>query len=507
MTMTTKNESVIAIDKEAGHNNGIEDLSEKDEAMAMVGEHEHDLDPVLVARTIRKIDLCLLPVMMFGCIYPLAPRSNGKTPNLRPVGLCYYDKAILGSAALFGMTTDLQLTVIVDHTVTPPIVDTTRLSWATSIFYFGMLVGLYPLTFALQRFNMGRLLGVIVLIWSAICMATAGVTTHQGLYIQRFFLGFFEGIVPTSFMCIVSSYYTQEEQALRQSFWFSATCLFSIIGGGLNYGFSTISGGGLKSWQYIYLLAGVLTIAFGLVCFATPNSPVTAWFLSDEERFAAVERLRRNQGGVRCPKIKMSQIRESVLRDPKTYLVFIIITAAYTINGAITGFGPLIVSTFNYTPLEAILLQFPLGAVGFTAMLVTGYLGTRYSNIRLIIVMICCLPVIAGCVMIWKSEWSYHAVMPVVGYTITGFWTVVVTLTISAGMSNVAGHTKKSFMAATIFVAYCVGNIVGPLMVRSQSRGEHYPELWLGLIIWYVQCLCENGVLWRLIANEEVGYA
>ncbi len=51
-------------------------------------------------------------------------------------------------------------------------------------------------------------------------------------------------------------------------------------------------------------------------------------------------------------------------------------------------------------------------------------------------------------------------------------------------MSNVAGHTKKSFMAATIFAAYCVGNIVGPQLIKSQTKAQHYPGLWLGLIIW-----------------------
>jgi hypothetical protein len=39
---------------------------------------------------------------------------------------------------------------------TPPTVDTSRLGWATSIFYFGMLAGLYPMTFILQR-NQGRI--------------------------------------------------------------------------------------------------------------------------------------------------------------------------------------------------------------------------------------------------------------------------------------------------------------------------------------------------------------
>lgn len=191
-----------------------------------------------------------------------------------------------------------------------------------------MLAGLYPMTFALQRFNLGRILGIVVILWGGICMATAGVTTHQGLYAQRFFLGFVESIIPTGFMCIISGYYTQEEQALRQSWWFSSTGLFTIIGGGLNYGFAQIEGGALRGWQYIYLMAGCLTVVFGLWCFAVPNSPVSAWFLTKDERVVAVERLRKGQTGVRCQKIKRSQLLEALL-DVKVWLVALMMASAY----------------------------------------------------------------------------------------------------------------------------------------------------------------------------------
>jgi uncharacterized membrane protein len=153
-------------------------------------------------------------------------------------------------------------------------------------------------------------------------------------------------------------------------------------------------------------------------------------------------------------------------------------------NGAVSGFGPLIVSTFGWSTLESILFQFPLGGICLIIILVTGYLGSKFNNIRIIMLIVCCFPVIAGCATIWKSDWTYHAAAPVIGYSITGFFGGVVSLIITIGMSNVAGHTKKSFMAATIFVAYCVGNIVGPQLVRSQTKSQHYPELWLGLIIW-----------------------
>lgn len=86
------------------------------------------------------------------------------------------------------MTTDLQLN-ITDYSTSPPSVDTSRLSWATSIFYFGMLTGLYPMTFVLQRFNIRHVLGPVVLLWAIVCAATAGVTSWRGLFVQRFFLG------------------------------------------------------------------------------------------------------------------------------------------------------------------------------------------------------------------------------------------------------------------------------------------------------------------------------
>lgn len=86
------------------------------------------------------------------------------------------------------MTADLHLSVT-DASVSPPKVDTTRLSWATSIFYFGQLVGSYPMTYILQRFHNRFILGPAVMLWAVICAATAGVTTWQGLLVQRFFLG------------------------------------------------------------------------------------------------------------------------------------------------------------------------------------------------------------------------------------------------------------------------------------------------------------------------------
>ncbi|KAI4111684.1 MAG: hypothetical protein LQ345_006729 [Seirophora villosa] len=456
---------------------------EKDAGAAIVPHHAAAIDKAAERRVLRKIDLFLIPVMWMG------------------YGLVYYDKAILGSAVLFGMTEDLSLRVV-DRTTTPPTTSTDRLSWATSMFYFGMLAGLYPLTFLLQRFVMGNVLGGVVILWGLVAMLTAAVTSWQGLFAQRFFLGFVESIMPTAFMCIITNYYTQEEQALRQSWWFSATGGWTIIGGALNYGFAQITGGTLRRWQYIYLLAGALTVLYGCLCFLIPNSAVSAWFLTKEERVIAVERLRKGQTGVRCQVLKWSQLKEAIM-DVKIWLVAFMMAAAYTVNGAVSGFGPLIVSTFGYTPLHAILLQFPLGFLVIVFILLTGYLSSRIPNIRLALLIACCLPVIAGCAMIWRSTWYRRAPTPVVGYTIIGFFGPVVSLIISIGMANVAGATKKSYTAAAIFVAYCVGNIVGPQLIKTPTLNQHYPALWLGLIICYCIVILLAAALYLLLAREN----
>ncbi|KAK7458370.1 allantoate permease [Colletotrichum acutatum] len=428
-----------------------------------IGEEGLAIDPVIEKRVLRKIDLFLMPAMMIGnCTKvpnTLSKRSGRMLTWHNAIKatawftMIRYVQAILGSAALFGMTGDLHLSVV-DTSFTPPKTDTTRLSWATSIFYFGQLIG------------------------------------------------FTESVIPTAFMTIVSGYYTQREQALRQSWWFSGTGWFTIIGSALNYGFSQIQGGALTPWQYIYVLAGGLTFLFGIWCFFLPNSPLTAWFLTAEERVVAVERLRQGQTGVKNQTIKTGQIKEALM-DAKVWLVALTMASGYTVNGAVSGFGPLIVSTFGYSALDSILFQFPLGAICAIGIPLAGWVCSKYRNIRIPVLVGCTLPVVAGFIIIWKSDWSHRSVAPVVGYSLIGFFGPVVSLTVTLGASNVAGETKKSFMASAVFVAYCVGNIVGPQLVKSETKAQHYPELWTGLIICYCITILSSSALYVILYREN----
>ncbi|KAI0599765.1 hypothetical protein F4775DRAFT_591224 [Biscogniauxia sp. FL1348] len=197
---------------------------------------------------------------------------------------------------------------------------------------------------------------------------------------------------------------------------------WTVIGGALNYGFAQIRADA-----------------------APPSSVPGTWFLTSE-------RLRLGQTGAWCSRSGGAARREDLApRDRDGVGVH---DQRRRVGVRVDGAR----STFN-------LFQFHLGGLCLSAILLTGWLGSWYRLIRIAMLFVCCLPVIAG---------------------ITGTFGAAASQSITLGVSNVAGYTEKSFTSATIFVAYCIGNIVGPQLIRSQTKVYHYPELWLGLIIWLV---------------------
>lgn len=113
--------------------------------------------------------------------------------------------------AIFGLREDLQLTI------------GNRYSFSSSIFYLGFICGAYPAVVLAQKFPLERVAGSLVATWGVALMCTAGCKTFQGLYAQRFFLGFLESGIGPIWMLIVGGWYKKDEQAFRMGIWYSFT--------------------------------------------------------------------------------------------------------------------------------------------------------------------------------------------------------------------------------------------------------------------------------------------
>lgn len=257
-------------------------------------------------RLVRKVDLRILPCLAVCYAF------------------FYIDKTTLSYAAIFGIRDDLHLVG-------------TEYSWLSSMFYFGFLIWAFPTNFLMQRLPVAKYLGFNIFLWGVLLIAQSGATNFTTLAVLRALSGAAEACSDPSFMLITSMWYTRRQQPVRIGLWYTANGFGIALGGLLGFGIGQIRGA-LPSWKYEFIIIGSLCAVWGIVLFLfLPDSPVTASMLSPHERRIAVERLRDNQTGVENKQFKSYQLFEA-LRDPKTWLFFLMGVLQNTPNGGISNF-------------------------------------------------------------------------------------------------------------------------------------------------------------------------
>jgi hypothetical protein len=105
--------------------------------------------------------------------------------------------------------------------------------------------------------------------------------------------------------------------------------------------------GPLAAWRYQFMIIGSITSVWGIVVyFVLPDSPLTAYFLTQEQKIVAVERMRFEQIGIENKTVKKEQIKEA-FTDPKTWFYVAAAFLTNFTNGLVTGFGSIVVKSFG----------------------------------------------------------------------------------------------------------------------------------------------------------------
>ncbi|KAF1808941.1 MFS general substrate transporter [Eremomyces bilateralis CBS 781.70] len=403
-------------------------------------------------------------------------------------GLQYYDKAMLSQAALFGLRDDLDLNV------------GDRYSFSAAIFYLGFIVGSYPAIVMAQRWPIERVAAGIVILWGACLMSTAGCSTWRHLYVQRFFLGFLESGISPMFMLVVGGWYKKDEQALRMGWWYCCTGYVSIVSPLINYGLGHIKGGSLNSWQYMYLVAGAITILWAFcIYFFMPPDPVRAKGFTDRERYIAVARVRSNNTGVRNTHYKMDQVVDA-LTDIKFWIMFAMAFLIMIANGPVSTFIPIIISGFGYSTLNSLLLTMPAGVVTGTIEWVVPYIAYKVPGTRSYLIAVCQIGTIVGSFLLWLLPRDQKGGLLVGVYILASFGGGYA-VQMGQQIANTAGYTKRSITSSGIFMGYCLGNVVGPLVFKPKDAPRYGP----GFIVVLVTAIVAAGlsIVYRLVCMWE----
>lgn len=81
---------------------------------------------------------------------------------------------------------------------------------------------------------------------------------------------------------------------------------------------------GLRGWQWMMIVIAIISaISTCVTFFFLPDSPTKAKFLTEEEKTLYVERVRRNDQGIRQKQWRPEQGWEAA-KDPFTYILFLL---------------------------------------------------------------------------------------------------------------------------------------------------------------------------------------
>lgn len=210
-----------------------------------------------------------------------------------------------------------------------------------------------------------------------------------------------------------------------------------------------------------------------------PDSPITCRWMSDREKYICLVRVKGNKTGMEDKRIKWYQVRECLM-DPKTWLLAIFSCAQNIPNGGLVTFAAIIVSGLGYSPINTTLLGIPTGVLATVWQLLLAYPASKIKNSRCAIIALANIVPMICAILMWKLPRSNQHGLLAAYYVFYTYWAPYVLCT-SLPMANTSGHSKKVTMNAIFFLAYCLGNILGPQVFR-QSDAPDYPNGYTGLL-------------------------
>ncbi|MCJ1303746.1 hypothetical protein MMC08_006556 [Hypocenomyce scalaris] len=148
-------------------------------------------------------------------------------------------------------------------------------------------------------------------------------------------------------------------------------------------GLAEIDYHGYNGWPWIFVVEGAITVLFGiLTMFFLPNTPGHARFLSEEERYGAMRRMKLDAHGattasdIAAEKFSWAQVRLALLNWNTILLslnFFAIITPIYSFS----LFLPTIISSLGYTRVTAQLFTVPPNMGAFFTVLICSTLSDK----------------------------------------------------------------------------------------------------------------------------------
>jgi len=240
--------------------------------------------------------------------------------------------------------------------------------FGAGIFFFGYFLFEAPSNMILERVGARLWIFRIMLTWGIISAATAFVSGRNSFYAMRFLLGLAEAGFFPGMVLYLTYWFPSSMRARFIAMFLAAVPLSSVIGAPVS-GFILGLGefGGLRNWQWLFLLEGVpaCLLAFAVLALL-PDKPAKASWLSDEEKALIAARLAAEPAAIHQHLVPM-------LKDARVWLLavpdFGIVIGLY----GVTLWLPQIVKGLGFSDVETGFVVAAPYIVSMIAMVALGH--------------------------------------------------------------------------------------------------------------------------------------
>ncbi|KFY00283.1 hypothetical protein V490_01414 [Pseudogymnoascus sp. VKM F-3557] len=373
------------------------------------------------------------------------------------------DKGTLSFASIMGLQEDLGLVG-------------QQYNWLITGVYIAILVVEYPTNWIITKVPIAKYLSFNIICWGIVLACHALATNFASILACRILLGIFEAACQPSFIILSSMWFKRQEQTARVTYWYMMNGAQQVVGGLLAYCFTLIGADkAIKSWQALFIAYGIISVFWGVfVGWWMPDSPMRAKCFSEDDKRKMIERVRSNQTGMQNRVFRREQMIEA-FKDPQTWCYCLIAICTTLPTSGLGGFANIIILGFKFDALQVQLLAMVLGFYIIIVLFASIWL-VKKTDQNLLVMAGFVVPSFIGTIVLMTVKESNMAtkVGLLISYYITlSFWSAQ-TLALSMISRNIAGQTKKAVVVACNFIAWSVGNSIGPQVFLKWDAPRYF---------------------------------
>jgi len=352
------------------------------------------------------------------------------------------------------------------------------------IFFVGYVIFEIPSNLMLKKATPSRWIARIMVGWGIVTICMILVTDFASLMVCRAILGVMEAGFFPGIIFYLTFWYKKEEQAVRQSLFFTATSVAGATAGLIAGGLLRL-GGSLQGWQWVFVVEGIPSVLFGILTwFYLPDFPHTAKFLTAEERQLAHARLEKS---VHASHFSKKEFLKTIT-DLRVWLFAFLYVCVVNPLKAVTFFLPTLVQSFGYSGATANLMTAPIYFFAALTTVAMAYSSDRKRE-RPFHLLACEIGGMVGFALLGifsalkLYEWAYAAAFLVAGSVFPG-----VVLNMTYLTNSIRGSTSAATSTALVISMGNIGGFFTPQLfglIKSFSGSYDYALGAMSLLLFF----------------------